>query len=40
MARAKADNLPLITEDQGLYEKAREAGVAVFKISEYALLKA
>jgi len=39
LAMAKADNQPLITEDQGLYDKAREAGVAVFKISEYALSK-
>jgi rRNA-processing protein FCF1 len=37
LAMAKADKVPLITEDQGLYDKAREAGVAVFKISEYVL---
>ena len=36
LAMAKADKVPLITEDQGLYDKAREAGVAVFRISEYA----
>jgi len=37
LAMAKADKVPLITEDQGLYDKAHEAGVAVFRISEYAL---
>jgi predicted nucleic acid-binding protein len=37
LAMAKADKVPLITEDQELYDKAHEAGVAVFKISEYFL---
>jgi predicted nucleic acid-binding protein len=37
LAMAKADKTPLITEDQGLYDKASEAGVAVFRISEFVL---
>lgn len=37
LAMAKADKIPLITEDQELYDKACEAGVNVFKISQYVL---
>ncbi len=35
LALARADNVPLVTENQQLYDKAREVGVKVFKVGEY-----
>lgn len=34
-ALAKGESLPLVTEDQPFYRKAKEAGILVFTISEY-----
>lgn len=35
MALARVDRLPLITEDEKLLMRSREAGVAAYRISEY-----
>ena len=35
LAISKKDNLPLITEDNQLYDRAKETNVNVFRIAEY-----